>query len=109
MLSQTTSAFNMLTGSFFSLGTMNNINSLITPARAAYLIGLIYRNTRTSCQSLARLCAQISHDTLRRVLYRSIPWSRRLWDCFATKLVREGGYLVLDDTSWQRFTRVAEA
>jgi len=47
---------------------MNNIGSLLTSALEAYLIGLIYRNTRTSCRSLARLCARMSHDTLRRVL-----------------------------------------
>ena len=74
-----------------------------------YLIGLLYRNTRTSCVSLALLCAHVSHDTLRRVLYQKVPWSRRLWDIFAQGLVQTGGYLVIDDTSWERFTRVAEA
>jgi hypothetical protein len=76
---------------------------------ATYLIGLLYRNTRTSCVSLALLCAHISHDTLRRVLYSKVPWSRRLWDTFVQGLVQRGGYLVIDDTSWERFTRVAEA
>jgi len=51
----------------------------------------------------------MSHDTLRRVLYQKVPWSRRLRDTFAQGLVLTGGYLVIDDTSWQRFTRVAEA
>jgi len=51
----------------------------------------------------------VSHDTLRRVLYQKVPWSRRLWDFFAQGLVQKGGYLVIDDTSWERFTRVAEA
>lgn len=74
-----------------------------------YLIGLLYRNTRTSCVSLASLCAHISHDTLRRVLYQKVPWSRRLWDFCTHRLVQMGGYLVIDDTSWERFTRVAEA
>ena len=59
--------------------------------------------------SLALLCAQVSHDTLRRVLYQKVPWSRRLWDTFVQDCVRTGGYLVIDDTSWERFTRVAEA
>ena len=76
---------------------------------ATYLIGLLYRNTRTSCVSLALLCAQVSHDTLRRVLYQKVPWSRRLWESFAQGLVQMGGYLVIDDTSWERFTRVADA
>lgn len=76
---------------------------------AMYLMGLLYRNTRTSCVSLALLCARVSHDTLRRVLYTKIPWSRRLWESFAQGLVSKGGYLVLDDTSWERFTRVADA
>jgi putative transposase len=88
---------------------MNNISTVITPATATCLIGLLYRNTRTSCVSLALLCARVSHDTLRRVLYQKIPWSRRLWESFAQGLVLKGGYLVLDDTSWERFTRVADA
>ena len=88
---------------------MDNINAVITPATATYLIGLLYRNTRTSCVSLALLCAHVSHDTLRRVLYQKVPWSRRLWHFLAQGLVQMGGYLVIDDTSWERFTRVADA
>jgi putative transposase len=88
---------------------MDNISTVITPAMAMYLIGLLYRNTRTSCVSLALLCAHVSHDTLRRVLYQKVPWSRRLWHCLAQGLVQMGGYLVIDDTSWERFTRVADA
>jgi putative transposase len=88
---------------------MDNINTLLTPATATYLIGLLYRNTRTSCVSLALLCARMSHDTLRRVLYQKVPWSRRLWNLFVQELVQKGGYLVFDDTSWERFTRVADA
>ena len=34
---------------------MNNIGSLLTSALEAYLIGLIYRNTRTSCRSLGNV------------------------------------------------------
>jgi hypothetical protein len=67
---------------------MNNISTLLTPALAMYLIGLLYRNTRTSCVSLALLCAQVSHDTLRRVLYSKVPWSRRLGKSFAHGLYR---------------------
>jgi len=88
---------------------MNNISTVLTPATAMYLMGLLYRNTRTSCVSLALLCAQMSHDTLRRVLYQKLPWSRRLWERFAQGVVVKGGYVVIDDTSWERFTRVAQA
>jgi len=88
---------------------MNNISTVITPAMATYLMGLLYRNTRTSGVSWATLCARVSHDTLRRVLYQKIPWSRRLWESFAQGLVQQGGYLGIDDTSWERFTRVAAA
>jgi hypothetical protein len=88
---------------------MHNISTVITPAMATYLISLLYRNTRTSCVSLAKLGGSRSHDTLRRVLYQKVPWSRRLWGSFAQGFVRTGGYLVIDDTSWERFTRVAEA
>ena len=76
---------------------------------ATYLIGLLYRNTRTSCVSLALLDARVSHDTLRCVLYQKLPWSRRLWESFAQGLVQMGGYVVIDDTRWERFTRVADA
>src|SRR5215510_6006395 len=88
---------------------MDNISTFITPAMATYVMALLFRNTRTSCVSLALLCAHRSHDTLRRVLYQKIPWSRRLWESFAQGLVQTGGYLVIDDTSWERFTRVADA
>jgi Transposase DDE domain len=88
---------------------MDNISTVITPATATYLIGLRYRNTRTSCVSLALLCARVSHDTLRRVLYQKVPWSRRLGEAFAQGLVQTSGDLVIEDTSWERFTRVAEA
>jgi hypothetical protein len=88
---------------------MHNISTVITPAMAMYLIGLLYRNTRTSCVSLALLGAQVSHDTLRRVLYQKIPWSRRLGEFFAQGFVMKGGYLVIDDTRWERFPRVADA
>lgn len=88
---------------------MNNINPLLTPAIEAYLIALIYRNTRTSCLSLAALCSWVTHDCLNRLLHSSFPWSGRLWELFASRMIREGGYLLLDDTTWQRQTKVAEA
>ncbi len=88
---------------------MDNINPLLTPALQAYLIGLIYRNTRTSCLSLAALCRSVSHDTLNRLLHSSFPWSRRLWELFASRMIQKGGYLVLDDTTWERWAKHAEA
>jgi putative transposase len=81
----------------------------LTPAMQAYLVGLIYRNTRTSCLSLAAVCAHISHDRLQRMLYSRFAWSRRLWDYFAAGMVREGGYLIIDDTSWARWAMHSEA
>lgn len=88
---------------------MNNINLSLTPAIEAYLIALIYRNTRTSCLSLAALCSFVSHDSLNRLLHSSFPWSRRLWELFASRMIHEGGYLLLDDTTWQRQAKLAEA
>jgi hypothetical protein len=71
---------------------MTNIQLELTPAMQAYLVGLIYRNTRTSCLSLAAVCAHLSHDRLQRMLYQRFAWSRRLWDSFAAGMVREGGW-----------------
>ncbi|GAC1446255.1 MAG: transposase [Pyrinomonadaceae bacterium] len=88
---------------------MDNILPQLTPAMEAYLTALIYRNTRTSCCALSVLCARISHDRLQRLLYERFAWSRRLWECFAAKMVREGGYLVIDDTTWQRWAKRSEA
>jgi hypothetical protein len=88
---------------------MNNINPSLTPAMQAYLIALIYRNTRSSCLALAAICPAASHDALNRCLHSSFPWPRRLWELFASRMIHQGGYLVLDDTTWQRQTKVAEA
>lgn len=73
-----------------------------------YLIGLIYRNTRTSCVCLASL-TELAHDQLYRLLYADFPFSRRLWEWFAIRLVGRGGYLILDDTTWRRRSKKAEA
>ena len=88
---------------------MNNIFNKLTPAFEAYLIGLIYRNTRTSCLAIASLCLFVSHDALERLLYKKFAWSRRLWDLFASSLISEGGYLIIDDTTWKRYAKQAEA
>jgi hypothetical protein len=88
---------------------MNNITPLLTPALEAYLMALIYRNTRTSCLSLAALCSRMSHDKLNRLLHAEFPWSGRLWELLAARLVRAGGYLVLDDTTWERWAKHSEA
>lgn len=87
---------------------MVNIMKQMTPALVGYLKGLIYRNTRTSCVCLASL-SELAHDQLYRLLYSDFPFSRRLWEWFAANLVGEKGYLVLDDTTWRRFTKKAEA
>lgn len=87
---------------------MDNIWKQMTPAMVGYLKGLIYRNTRTSCVCLASL-SDLAHDQLYRLLYSDFPFSRRLWEWFAKWLVGEKGYLILDDTTWQRWTRKAEA
>jgi SRSO17 transposase len=88
---------------------MDNINLSLTPALEAYLIALIYRNTRTSCLSVAALCSFVSHDSLNRLLHSSFLWSRRLWELFSSRMIHEGGYLLLDDTTWQRQAKLAEA
>ena len=80
----------------------------MTPAMIGYLTGLIFRNTRMSCCCLASL-TQMAHDQLYRLLYADFPYSRRLWEWFAKQLVGADGYLIIDDTAWQRFTKKAEA
>ena len=88
---------------------MHNNSTLLTPARATYVIALSFRTTRTSGVSGARLCAPGSHDTLRRVRSQKVPWSRRRGEPFARRFVLPGGYLVIEDTSGERFPRVADA
>ncbi len=51
----------------------------------------------------------MAHDRFYRLLYADFPFSRRLWEWFASRLVSSGGYLIIDDTTWQRFSRRAEA
>lgn len=81
----------------------------MTRAMIGYLIGLIYCNTRTSCGCLASL-TELAHDRLYRLLYLYFPYSRWLREWFAARLAGGGqGYLILDDTTWQRWTRKAEA
>lgn len=74
---------------------MATIELKLTPAMEAHLVAQIYRHTRTSCLSLSAVCARISHDRLQRLLNERFAWSRRLWETFAARLVREGGYLIL--------------
>jgi len=88
---------------------MTDIRPELTPALEAYLVGLIYRNPRTSCLSLAELCGHVSHDALNRLLHSDLPWSRRLWEGFSSGMVAEGGYLLLDDTAWRRWAERSEA
>ena len=87
---------------------MVNIFEQMTPAMIGYLTGLIFRNTRSSCCCLASL-TEVAHDRFYRLLYANFPFSRRLWEWFASRLIGTGGYLVIDDSAWQRFTRRAEA
>jgi hypothetical protein len=87
---------------------MNNIFLQMTPALIGYLIGLIYRNTRSSCVCLASLTQSV-HDRLYRLLYADFPYSRRMWEWFASQLIDGDGYLIIDDTTWRRWTKKAEA
>jgi putative transposase len=88
---------------------MDNINPLLTPALQAYLTALIYRNAPSSCLSLAAICPAASHDGLNRLRHSSFPCSRRLWELFASRMIHQGGYLVLDDTTWERWAKHSEA
>lgn len=86
---------------------MNDFVIKLPLAMQFYLIGLIYRNSRMSCSCLAELI-QVAHDRLYRVLYLSFPYSRRMWDWMTRNVVKSGGYLIIDDTTWQRFGKKIE-
>lgn len=64
---------------------MDNITFLLTPAVEAYVIALIYRNTRLTCVSVSALCPWVSPDTVGRLLgaglssLRTAIVSLRLW------------------------------
>lgn len=87
---------------------MNDFLLRLPLAMQFYLIGLIYRNSRMSCESLASL-VQVAHDRLYRVLYLSFPYSRRLWEGLASEAIEAGGDLIIDDTTWERFGKKLEA
>src|SRR5215203_1533726 len=86
---------------------MNDFVTKLPLAIQFYLIGLIYRNSRMSCCCLASL-VQVAHDRLYRILYLSFPYSRRLWESIASNLIGADGYLIIDDTTWQRFGKKLE-
>lgn len=86
---------------------MNDFVTKLPLAMKFYLIGLIYRNSRMSCVCLASL-VEVAHDRLYRVLYFAFPYSRRMWEWFAAHLVKDG-YLIIDDTVWQRYGKKLEA
>ncbi len=85
---------------------MNDSVTKLPLAMRFYLIGLIYCNSQMSCVCLVSL-VEVSHDLLYRVLYLSFPYSRRLWEWFAATAIKEG-YLIIDDTVWQRFGKKLE-
>lgn len=76
-----------------------------TQAIEAYLISLIYRNSKTNCVAIAEMNEEVSHDTINRMLKESEEETRRLFVKLAKKEVGEGGYLILDDTSWARWAK----
>jgi len=51
---------------------------------------------------------QVAHDRLYRILYLSFPYSRRLRESIASNLIGADGYLIIDDTTWQRFGKKLE-
>ena len=86
---------------------MNDLVTKLPLAMRFYLIGLIYRNSLMSCICLASL-VEVAHDRLSRVLYLAFPYSRRMWEWLAADLVK-AGYLLIDDTIWQRSGKKLEA
>ena len=93
-----------------NVGVMHNISTVITPASGNVSYWLtVSQHTDELCEFSAPLRSNTSHR-----YPASCPSIRRFpgptaLGIFAQGLVQVGGYLVIDDTSWERFTRVADA
>jgi putative transposase len=79
-----------------------------TQAIEAYLISLIYRNSKTNSITVSALCPWVSHDTINRMLSESEDWSRRLVEKLIKREMGSYGYLILDDTSWAKWAKSAK-
>jgi hypothetical protein len=76
-----------------------------TQAIEAYLISIIYRNSKTNSSTVSALCPWVSHDTINRLLAESADWSRRQVEKLIKREMGKGGYLILDDRSWAKWTK----
>ena len=68
-----------------------------------YLQALLVSVSNNTCVGLADAVEGISHDALNRLLQGSTPLLAML-QRLVIKLVQKGGYLILDDTTLQKFT-----
>lgn len=72
-----------------------------------YMIGIIYRDTRTNSVEIASWYKEVSHDQISRMLQSKCHWPTLLWQIFAQKLIRNmtEGYLIIDDTVLEKYGR----
>lgn len=72
-----------------------------------YMIGIIYRDTRTNSVEIASWYKKVSHDQISRMLQSKCHWPTLLWQIFAQKLIKSmaKGYLIIDDTVLEKYGR----
>ena len=68
-----------------------------------YMIAIIYRDTKASCVALSEWYEGVSHDQFTRLLSSAQSWPTLLWRVFASRLIGEGGSLIVDDTVLEKF------
>ena len=71
-----------------------------------YIIAIIYRNTSASCIAIAKWYEGVSHDQFSKLLAKKRNWPRLLWESFASKMIGEGGNIIIDDTVLEKFGQV---
>ena len=69
-----------------------------------YVYGMLVSSANQSCSGIAEGVEEVSHDTLNRVLSGKVQLLM-LMQKMVKVFVGEGGYLILDDTTLQKFTK----
>ena len=75
---------------------------------SVYIQALTTGVTNNSCVGLADALETVSHDSLQRVI-RDGHQINELFRCLVNRSMKRGGYLILDDTILEKYTRGLEA